>query len=65
MKVSFQITKINEEKEIEFKSKYSVLIDSLKETKRKKLIYFWKPFYLLRWGLTQTILIVLYDKPAF
>ena len=50
---------LNREQVTEFKINYSVLTESLKETTIQKLIYFWKPLYLLRWSLTLTILIVL------
>ena len=56
---------LNQYELIEFKTYYSVLTESLKETKREKLIYYWKPLLLIRWSLTLLILIVLYDKPAF
>jgi hypothetical protein len=50
---------LNTEKVNEFKINYSVLTESLKESYKQKLIYFWKPLSLLRWSLTITILIVL------
>ena len=65
VKVLRLTTNLNEEKVIEFNRDYSVLVESLKETKRQRLIYFWKPLCLLRWSLTQSILIFLYEKPAF
>jgi hypothetical protein len=56
---------LNEDQIIEFNLHYSVLVESLIETKRKCFIYFWKPLYLLRWAMTHSILIFFYDKPAF
>jgi hypothetical protein len=58
-KVCRLTTNLNREKVIEFRINYSVLTESLKETYIHKLIYFWKPLYLLRWSLTLTIFIVL------
>ena len=49
----FRLTQnLNHIQVTEFNEKYSTLTESLKETKVKKIIYFWKPLYLLRWTLT-------------
>ena len=59
VKVWLVVRNLNREKLHEFKIHYSVLTESLKETTRQKLVYLWKPLYLLRWSLTLSILIVL------
>jgi hypothetical protein len=58
-KVFILSTNLNAEKVNEFKINYSVLTESLKESYKQKLIFFWKSLSLLRWSLTITILIVL------
>ncbi len=50
---------LNDESISLFKSQFSKIIESLKETKRRRLIFFWKPLYLLRWLLTLIILVAL------
>ena len=59
IKVCLLTRNLNRERLTEFKINYSVLTESLKETKIQKFVYFWKPLYLFRWSLTLTILIVL------
>ncbi len=50
---------LNEESISFFKSRFSKMNESLKESKRSRLIFFWKTLYLLRWLVTVIILIVL------
>ncbi len=60
-----QVTKnLNDDSIKSFKAQYSTLIDSLRDTKSKRLIYFWSPLYLLRWFLTLGILLVLRGHPS-
>ncbi len=47
---------LNHIKVTEFNDNYSTLTESLVKTKVKKIVYFWKPLYLLRWTLTIMVL---------
>ena len=64
MKV-WQLTKsLNEESINEFNSQFSVLTDSLKETSTSKLVFFWRPLYLVRWLVTLLVLTAIRDVPS-
>jgi hypothetical protein len=48
----------------EFKSRYHIITESLKETSMSKLVFFWKTLYLVRWFLTTLVLLLLRELPT-
>jgi hypothetical protein len=56
---------IKKESVNEFKSHYPILTDSMKDTLTSKIVFFWKPLYLLRWLMTLLLLITLRENPTF
>ena len=62
----YRLTRKLDDQSIElFNIRFSVINESLKETKRHSLIFYWKPLNLLRWVLTLIFLVTLKDTPSF
>ncbi len=55
---------LNAESIKEFKTRYHIITESLKETSMSKLVFFWKTLYLVRWFLTALVLILLRELPS-
>jgi hypothetical protein len=55
---------LNAESINEFKSRYLILTERLKDSSILKLVFFWKLIYLVRWFLTTLVLLLLRELPA-
>ena len=48
-----------------FKTRFSVMNESLKESKHSSLIFYWKTLILFRWLVTLIILVILRSEPIY
>ncbi len=48
-----------------FRTRFSVMNESLEESKYSSLIFYWKTLYLLRWLVTLIILVILRSEPIY
>jgi hypothetical protein len=55
---------LNAESINEFKSRYLILTERLKDSSISKLVFFWKLIYLVRWFLTTLVLLLMRELPA-
>ena len=55
---------LNAESINEFKSRYLILTERLKDSSISKLVFFWKLTYLVRWFLTTLVLLLLRELPV-